>query len=272
MHPALKFCDILNKSGTRRLAISGNQPGIPVAKTQIWENRHFLGLPSSIEQMWIMYQKKMPQEGLAFFNFYNVFETETRTTLGWKEYTWTGPTPRRSSGTPYHQTSRRNRPSKNLEPQLFKTVVLNGAKCVPDDLMNLWCSNLKDARNAYFENSWTSSRARWWHETRMIKYANNLQRPTDLCRIVLPLEIEINLERYFKILLHNSASPRHMHSYYKPLQTPIAWWPIVALHVSGITVIPTNSASESKFEHHAITAKALCTIAKFPVALNVGAM
>ena len=27
------------------------------------------------------------------------------------------PCPRRSSGTPYHHTSRRNRPSKNLEPQ-----------------------------------------------------------------------------------------------------------------------------------------------------------
>ena len=57
---------------------------------------------------------------------------------------------------------------------------------------------LKDVKNAHFQTSWTSSRATWWwHEMHMIKYANNLQTPIDLCRIVCPLRLRTLLQKSY---------------------------------------------------------------------------
>ena len=183
MHPALKFCDTLKKSGTTRLAISGNQPGILVAKNKIQENHGKSAFPWLTLFYWAKWMASPSSTFAAFLR-----PKPKRLRVGRNIYTRTNPTPLRSSGTPNHQTSRRNRPSKNLEPQL-QTMFFNGAKCVPDELRNLWFSNLKDVKNAYFQTSWTSSRATWWWHEMHIKYANNLQTPIALCRIVCPLRL-----------------------------------------------------------------------------------
>ena len=77
----------------------------------------FLAIPQS------GYHKTCYREGCVFLDSCAVCKDfQTQTAFGWRVPDMP-PCPRRSSGTPYHHTSRRNRPSKNLEPQLFRTHV-----------------------------------------------------------------------------------------------------------------------------------------------------
>ena len=263
MHPALKFCDTLKKSGTTRLAISGNQPGILVAKNKIQENHGKSAFPWLTLFYWAKWMASPSSTFAAFLRPKPKRLRVGRNIPGQTPLLW---------GVAEHQTTKRQgeigpartlnlsfRPCFSMEPSVY--------------LMTLGTCDFR---------TWKMSRT---HIFKPLEQApvprggdmkctwSNMQTTSKRPSICVESFAPWDWERCYKSLIAQFSQPQaHALFPYKALETLIAWWPIVALHVSGITIRP-NSASEIWIKIWAsLTAKALCTMSNCPFALNVGAM